>query len=256
MVCVCVWLWHRLFVWRKLKLRLDAWHDDPGALPLRMSRRSSSDQILLSLPARQGYECLFSCCLVFFVVWAFRVVFFAVWAGSCFIFCCLGGGAGPAQTAKQKTRTRPNSKNINTPPPPSSALFFCCLGGWACLFFCCFGGCRFFFAVWARGVLFFAVWAGACFFLCLGRVVGWGGVLFVCCLGGGRVFFAVWAGDGSSLTYRSAWLVLKRPNNKKDQTCKGFGSPLNHTITAGTGYLFTHLVPKGLQVTTYRWASE
>ena len=32
--------------------------------------------------------------------------------------------------------------------------------------------------------------------------------------------FAVWAGDGSSLTYRSAWVVFKGPNNKKDQTAK------------------------------------
>ena len=46
-------------------------------------------------------------------------------------------------------------------------------------------------------------------------------MFFFCCLGRGRVFFfAVWAGDGSSLTYRSAWLVFKRPNNKKDQTAK------------------------------------
>ena len=33
-------------------------------------------------------------------------------------------------------------------------------------------------------------------------------------------FFAVWAGDGSSLTYPSAWLVFKRPNNKRDRTAK------------------------------------
>ena len=39
----------------------------------------------------------------------------------------------------------------------------------------------------------------------------------------GRVsffFFAVRAGDGSSLTYRSAGLVFKGPSNKKDQTAK------------------------------------
>ena len=90
------------------------------------------------------------------------------------------------------------------PPPPRSLLgkspiipsvrmfIFCCLVFlvvWAfrVFFFCCLGGGR---------VLFFAVWAGVFF------------------------FFAVWAGDESSLTYRSAWLVFKRPNNKEDQTEK------------------------------------
>ena len=87
-----------------------------------------------------------------------------------------------------------------------------------------------FFAVWAGDLFFFAVWAGGVgFFCCMG-----GGVFCFCSLGGVaclfftrffwvgglRVFFsfAVWVGDGSSLTYRSAWLVFKRPNNKKDQT--------------------------------------
>ena len=167
-------------------------------------------------------------------------------------FRCLGGGVSPAQTQKkEKTRPRPNSKNINTPPTLPSVVF----------------------AVWASGRVFllfgqrrvfFAVWEGAClFFCCLGR--GGGGVVcfcfcclgrdvfcFFCCLGGGRVpfcclggcrvffccsggeggggvcacffcFFAVWAGDGNSLTYRSAWLVFKGPNNKKDQTAKTHG---------------------------------
>ena len=64
-----------------------------------------------------------------------------------------------------------------------------------------------FFAVWAGACSFFARWAGAC--------------SFFCCLDRGRVFFfAVWAGDGSSLTYPSAWLVFKRPNNKRDRTAK------------------------------------
>ena len=63
---------------------------------------------------------------------------------------------------------------------------------------------------------FFAVWAVGVFFCCLG-----GGRVFVFSVwAGGVFFFAVWAGDGSSLTYRSAWLVFKRPNNKKDQTAK------------------------------------
>ena len=75
-------------------------------------------------------------------------------------------------------------------------FFFCCLGGGACSFFCWAVAC-FFFAVWAGGVFFFLLFGpGACF------------------------FFAVWAGDESSLTYPSAWLVFKRPNNKRDRTAK------------------------------------
>ena len=73
-----------------------------------------------------------------------------------------------------------------------------------------------FFAVWAGGVFFFAVWAGACFFLLFGR----GRVLFFAVWAGGVFFLAVWAGDGNSLTYSSAWLVFKRPNNKRDRTAK------------------------------------
>ena len=84
-----------------------------------------------------------------------------------------------------------------------------------------------FFAVWAGGVFVFAVWAGvACFFFAV-----WAVAFFFCCLGGGVFFFllfgpgacfffAVWAGNGSSLTYPSAWLVFKRPNNKRDRTAK------------------------------------
>ena len=54
--------------------------------------------------------------------------------------------------------------------------------------------------------VFFAVWAG--------------GVLLFLLFGRGACFFAVWARDGNSLTYQSAWLVFKGPNNKKDQTTK------------------------------------
>ena len=88
-------------------------------------------------------------------------------------------------------------------------------------------GC-FFFAVWAvafffllfgQGVacFFFVVWAGGVFFFLL---FGRGRVLFFAVWAGGMIFFAVWAGDRSSLTYPSAWLVLKRPNNKRDRTAK------------------------------------
>ena len=55
------------------------------------------------------------------------------------------------------------------------------------------------FAVSAGGVLFFAVGAGACFIFC--------------CLGG----------DGSSLTYRPAWLVSKGPKNKNTKQQKKHG---------------------------------
>ena len=153
------------------------------------------------------------CCLGFS-----GVMFFAVWAGACSFFCCLGGGPGPAQTAKKKHPAQ-TAKKKNTPPPLPSVFFFCCLGGWVCLCFCCLGGGRVFFcSLGGWRVLFFAVCAGGVFFFLL---FGRGACSFFCCLGRGRVlFFAVWAGDGSSLTYRSAWLVFKRPNNKKDQTAK------------------------------------
>ena len=81
---------------------------------------------------------------------------------------------------------------------PGGVFFFLPFGRGACSFFCCLGGGVFFVLLFGRGrVLFFAVWAGGVFF-----------------------FFAVWAGDGSSLTYPSAWLVFKRPNNKRDRTAK------------------------------------
>ena len=84
----------------------------------------------------------------------------------------------------------------------------------------------FFLAAWARGMfvflfgqgacLLFAVWARACLvFYCLG-----GGCAFFAVWAGGVFFVAVWAGDGSSLTYRYAWLIFKGPNNRKDQTAK------------------------------------
>ena len=102
------------------------------------------------------------------------------------------------------------------------------LFGRVVVFFLLFGRCRVhFFAVWVQGRVFFAVWAVVVFFLLGGRG-GRGGELFFC--------FAVWAGDGSSLTYRSAWLVLKGPNNKKDQTAKKkhgfqFGHYISRSLT-------------------------
>ena len=133
--------------------------------------------------------------------------FFAVWAGACFIFCCLGGGTGPAQTAK-KTLPRPNSTKINAPSSLPSVFcfavwagrrfcFFCCLCGvrvfcfaiWAgdVFFFflgCCLGGVRILFAARAGSIFFFAVCARVVFsFVLFGR-----GACFFCCLGGGREF--------------------------------------------------------------------
>ena len=136
------------------------------------------------------------------------------------VFCCLGGGPGPAQTAK-KINTPPPKQQKKHAPAPSERVFFLLFGRvgvfifllfgrGAFFFFCCLGvGRVLFFAAWARACSFFAVWAGAC--------------SFFCCLGPGACFFyffAVWAGDGSSLTYPSACLVFKRPNNKRDRTAK------------------------------------
>ena len=74
---------------------------------------------------------------------------------------------------------------------------------------------------------------GGVFFLLLGRVrvdffllFGRGPVYFSAVGAGGVfVFFAVWAGDGNSLTYRSAWLVFRGPNNKNEQTAKKIRVP-------------------------------
>ena len=83
---------------------------------------------------------------------------------------------------------------------PGGVFFSSFFAAWAvaCFCFCCLGGGRVFFCCLGVGRFFFVVWAGACsFFFCF------------CCLGGEREF-----------TYRSAWLVFKQPNNKKDQTAK------------------------------------
>ena len=157
------------------------------------------------------------CCLGFLVVNCF----------CCFgrgrvLFCCLGGGPGPAQTAKKKKK--------HAPAPSKHVCFL--LFGRVVVGVCCLGRGVFFFAIWAGVVFLFLLFGrvavfffllfgeggggGRFFFCCLGRVR-----VFFCCLGRGRVFlFAVWAGDGNSLTYRSAWLFFKRPNNKKTTNSK------------------------------------
>ena len=125
----------------------------------------------------------------FLVVWYFLIVglfgclFFAVWAEACFNFCCLGGGVFIFLLFGRGVFF--------------FGSVFLLFGRGACFYFCCLDGGVFILLLSGRGACFFAVWAG--------------GVSF---------FFAVWAGDGSSLTYRSAWLVFKGPNNKKDQTTK------------------------------------
>ena len=148
----------------------------------------------------------------------FSGVFFLLFGrGRIDFFCCWGRGPGPAQTAKKNAPAQ-TAKKKNATAPSERVFFVCCLGGWR-FFFCCLGGGR---------VLFFAVWAGACFFFgCLG-----GGVFFFLLFGPGACFFvAVWAADGSSLTYPSAWLVFKRPNNKRDRTAKkNTGSGLGLTV--------------------------
>ena len=75
------------------------------------------------------------CCLVFSVVWAFRVLFFAVCAGCRVCFCCLAGGGGGV------------------------VLYF--LAVWA-------GERVFFFSVWTVGAFtFYAAWAGVVSFFSL-----------------------------------------------------------------------------------------
>ena len=155
------------------------------------------------------------CCLVFLLFGLFECYFFAVWARACFIFLLFGRERGPGPNSKKKNTPPPKQQKKKTRPAPSErvvvfavwaggrviffavwagGVFFLLFGPRACHFFLLFGpggkggGCGpFFFAVWAGGVLFF---------LLLRRVA-----CFFCCLGG----------------HRSAWLVFKRPNNKKDQ---------------------------------------
>ena len=147
-------------------------------------------------------------------------------SGNCFLL--FGRGRGPRpKSKKKKNTTPPKQQKKNTPPPLPSVFLFLLFGRVGVFIFCCLGRvCFLFFTVWAGG--FFFCLGGDVLFCCLGG----GRVHFFCCLGAGRVFlffllfgrgscfFLLWAGNGSSLTYRSAWLVFKRPNNKKDQTAQ------------------------------------
>ena len=142
-----------------------------------------------------------------------------------FYFLLFGRGRGPRPNSNKKNTTPPKQQKINTPPPLPSVFLFAVWAGVRVHFFAVWaeggrggGGGLFCFLLFGRGGVFFlAVWARACLlFFCLG-----GGRVFFLLVG--RVaffFFAVWAGDGSSVTYRSSWLVFKRPNSKKDQTAK------------------------------------
>ena len=111
------------------------------------------------------------CCL------GFSGAFFLLFGrGRVFCFCCLGGGPGPAQTAKK-----------NTPPPkqqkkkrhrPFRACFFLLFGRVGVFIFLLFGRGRVFW-----GMFFFCCLGGGVFFFLL---FGPGASCFFCCLGGGR----------------------------------------------------------------------
>ena len=165
-----------------------------------------------------------------------------------FYFLLFGRGRGPRPNSKKKHSKKAQTAKKRKRHRPFRACFFCSV--WA-------GGRVHFFAVWAGVMFFFLLFGrGACLFLLFGRGARF---VFFCCLGGGRVFFfAVWAGDGSSLTYRSAWLVFKRPNNKEDQTAtKNTGSGVSLSIQrdshAGrlslhTYHKYTFIVPADIRL--------
>ena len=136
-----------------------------------------------------------------------------------FCFCCLGRGAGHAQTAKKNTPPPKQQKDKHAPAP--SERVFVLLFGRVGVFIFLFGRVMklscFFLLFWPEGGgLFCCLGGGVSCFLLFGRRA----CVFLLFGRGACFIFAVWARDGSSLTYRSAWLVFKRPNNKKDQTAK------------------------------------
>ena len=130
-------------------------------------------------------------------------------------FCCLGGGPGPAQTAKKHTPP-PKQQNKKTRPRPFRACcFFAVWAGGCVYFFCCLGRGRVFFV--------FAVWSGCVFIFCrLG-----GGVFFFCCLGGG-VFFVLLFGPGACF-----FLLFGRRTGVHSLT-RLPGSPLSDPTTKET----------------------
>ena len=181
------------------------------------------------------------CCLgfpgvIFLLSGRGRSFFFAVWAGA---------RAPPKQ--QKKTRPRPNSRKKKRPAPSERVVVFAVWAGgcailfavWAggvCVCFCCLGQRRdffllfgrvawFFFFCLGRVACFFAVWAGGRVFVF--AVWAGGALLFLLFRRGACFFLAVWAGDGSSLTYQSAWLVFKRPNNKEDHIAKKTRVPID-----------------------------
>ena len=124
------------------------------------------------------------CCLVFLVVWAFRVLFILLFGWGRVFFAVWAGARAPSKQPKKKHASAQTGKCA-----PSERVFLLLFGrvgrvvfavwaggvGEGVLFFGCLGGVR---------VVFFAVWAG-----------GGGGGLFFSCLGGVRVdLFAVGAG--------------------------------------------------------------
>ena len=97
------------------------------------------------------------CCVGFSTV-----IVFAVWPGACFVFCCLGGGAGPAQTAKKNATAQTEKKKKRTAPSERVVVFAVWAGGWL------------FFLLVGRGACFFLLFGpGAChLFLLFGRGTG------------------------------------------------------------------------------------
>ena len=85
------------------------------------------------------------------------------------------------------------------------------------LIFLLAGGVFFFFAVWAGGVFFFLLFGrGRVFFFAV-----WAGVVFFFLLfGPGACFFLLFGRGTGVHSLPSAWLVFKRPNNKRDRTAK------------------------------------
>ena len=132
-----------------------------------------------------------------------------------FFFCCLGGGPGPAQTAKNKK---------HAPPLPSVFFFVAVWAGGCVHFFCCLGGGRVFcFAVWA-GFFFLLFGRGRVLFLLFER-----GRVFFCCLGRGRVFLLFGRGTGVHSLTRLPGSSLSDPTTKEtEQQKKNTGSPPTH----------------------------
>ena len=153
-----------------------------------------------------------------------RFCFWAVWAAGAPFICLLVGG----RAVFLLLLFRPGNGVLCSLLFGRGAFFFAVWAGGA--FFLLFGrGCRFFCCL-SAGHVFFAVSAGSCFFLFCFLLFGRGRDFFVLFGRGtcffllfGRLacfFFAVGAGNGSSLTYRPAWLGVEGLTTKKTKQQK------------------------------------